>query len=385
MKVKNSIIVMLISVTMILIMVATSIGTVYAATASELKNQQSELDKQIKETNSELAGTKSQMTDQLNQINKLNSEISVVEDEISTLNSQISSLEGQISEKDQSIKEQEEKYAVQKELLDKRLVALYESGNMSYLDMLLQADGLADFISKYYTIEILAQSDEELLAKIDATKNQIVNEKADLENLRNEIQTSKTAVEGKKSQLASSVSKKQSIVANLSAEEKELQEQLEELEAEKREITNQLAALARKNNYVVVEPSAAGYGTPLAGRTKANITCGFYGYSGHTGVDFAVGSGTPALAVKSGTVVISKACMRNGRYVSYGEYVGIDHHDGTVTIYAHLSSRSVSVGQSVSQGQQIGLTGSTGNSTGPHLHFEVRVNGRAVNPTAYLP
>ena len=103
-------------------------------------------------------------------------------------------------------------------------------------------------------------------------------------------------------------------------------------------------------------------------------------------MDFACPGGTTIMAVKAGTVVTSTALRySNGQYKSYGNYVVIDHHDGTMTLYAHMQSRSVSSGQSVSQGQQIGLVGSTGNSTGNHLHFEVWVGGRRTNPTAYLP
>ena len=375
----------IISIVLCFVMILSMVSSVLAATASELYNQQNSLDKQISEAKENLKDVQSDLSANLKQITSLNAQISSAEDEISDLEDKISELDTQIVEKTNNIEVQEKKYAEQKDLLDKRLVALYESGSTSYLDMLLSADGLADFISKYYTIEILADADEQLLERIDNTRKEIQSEKESLEVAKEEVETSNTAVVGKRNQLASSKNQKQVIVSQLSDEEKEIQEQLDEFEKEKAAVAAELAALARKNNYTVVSPSAAGYGTPLAGRTKANITCGYMGYSGHTGADFACPSGTPVLAVKAGTVVISKACFRNGKYVSYGEYVAIDHHDGTVTLYAHMSSRSVGVGANVAQGQQIGLSGSTGRSTGPHLHFEVRVNGRHVNPAPYLP
>lgn len=370
--------------TLAIILAINCLGITYAVSTSDLKS----LDEQIRETSSELAGVKSQLSDNLTQINKLNSQISTAENEIVDLQSRIDTLTEEIAVKDTNIKEQEEKYAVQKDLLDKRLVALYESGSTSYLDMLLSADGLADFISKYYTIEILAESDQELLTKIDNTRKQIENEKASLEAAKNEVETSKTAVVGKKNSLASSRNQKNAIVNNLSAEEKELQERLEEFEEDKRRIQAELAALSSKNNITPVAPSAAGYISPINGKTKANITTGYYGYAGHTGVDFALPAHTPIVAVKSGTVVTSTALKRaNGQYKSYGEYIVIDHHDGTMTLYAHMypNSRAVGPGAKVSQGQQIGQVGTTGNSTGNHLHFEVRIGGRPVNPTAYLP
>ena len=135
----------------------------------------------------------------------------------------------------------------------------------------------------------------------------------------------------------------------------------------------------------------AGFISPLSGRTKKDITTGYYGYSGHTGVDFARNgkgavNGSPVLAAKGGKVITSTALKRpNGTYKSYGEYIVISHGDGTMTLYAHMQSRAVSPGAQVSQGQVIGYVGSTGNSTGPHLHFEVWLNGKRVNPTPYLP
>lgn len=374
---------------MITILVLSSMQMAYAASASELQQQQNELDKQIEKTASEIAGVKEQMTEQLTKINKLNSEISNYDDEISDLQTKIDNLTTEISQKQASIEEQEEKYAIQKELLDKRLIALYESGSTSYLDLLLSSDGLSDFISKYYMISTIAESDQELLNKIETIKNQIIEEKAYLVSAQEEIITSQSELSNKKNLLENSKSQKQAIVSNLSAEEKVLQEQLDEFEEDKKQIQRDLAALAAKNgNITPVAPSAAGYISPLPGRTKANITCGYGAYAGHTGVDFSCAAGTAIYAVKSGTVVISTA-LRNSRgaYKSYGEYVVIDHHDGTMTLYAHMysGSRMVSPGQSVSQGQQIGKVGSTGNSTGNHLHFEVRINGKPVNPTPYLP
>ena len=359
-------------------------GIVYAVSSSDLKD----IDEQIEEKSSELAGVKGKLSENLNQINELNAEISTVQNDIDDLQSKIDSLTSQITTKDANIKEQEEKYATQKDLLDKRLVALYESGSTSYLDMLLSSDGLADFISKYYTIEVLAESDQELLTKIDNTRKQIENEKASLEAAKSEIQTSQAAIVEKKNTLAASKKQKSAIASTLSEEEKILEQQLEEFEEDKRRIQKELAALASKNNITPVAPSAAGYISPLAGKTKSSITTGYGAYKGHTGVDFACASGTPIYAVKSGTVVTSTA-LRNssGNYKSYGEYIVIDHHDGTMTLYAHMypGSRLVSKDQNVSQGQQIGSVGTTGNSSGNHLHFEVRINGRCVNPTAYLP
>ena len=151
-----------------------------------------------------------------------------------------------------------------------------------------------------------------------------------------------------------------------------------------------MAEIARKYSGGVTEPSACGYIFPVAGLSKANIRVKTYpSYARHTGVDVNINVvGKKIVAVKSGTVVTSTA-LRNpdGTYRSYGEYIVIDHHDGTMTLYAHglAGTRKVSPGHKVSQGQELMIVGSTGNSTGPHLHFEVRVGGKPVNPLPYLP
>ena len=365
-----------------------SIGIAFAATSQELRDQQSDLDAKIEQTNTEIAGVKTQMTAALKQINTLNVEITGYTNDITKLQTQLDGVNTQIAEKEIIIKEQENKYIEQKKLLEERLVALYESGTTSYLDMLLSSEDLSDFISNYYLIEQMAEADEALLEKIENTKKSIEEEKEYLVSAKAEIETTKQNIEQKKSSLATSINKKQAVVTSLSAEEAELQAQLEEFEEDKRRIQSELAKLASNYKGEVVAPSAAGYICPIPGRTKRNITTGYYGYKGHTGVDFACSSGTTIVAVKSGTVVTSTA-LRNskGKYRSYGEYVVIDHHDGTMTLYAHMlsGSRAVSVNQSVSQGQPIGQVGSTGNSTGPHLHFEVRIGGSPTNPTPYLP
>lgn len=392
----------------LVILFFSNIFIVYADEKSDLKNEQNNIDKKIEETNSEIAGVKSQMSEALNQINRYNSQIGSYENEISDLSKQIDILTSQIDEKQTSIDEQVKKFNEQQELLNKRLVAMYESGSTSYLDMLLSSADLADFISKYYIIEQLAEYDTELLNSIEQTRIQIENEKSELEKSKSDVETSRIALQSKKNSLTVLVNEKNTLVGTLSLEEKALEEELEQIEQDKRDIQAKLAAIAAREeaerkaaaaqaaaknggkveDYITTEPSTAGFICPLAGKSKGSITTGYHGYAGHTGVDFACGSGTSVMASKGGTVVISTALRSSsGNYRSYGEYIVISHGDGTSTLYAHMlpGSRTVSEGTKVSQGQVIGQVGSTGNSTGPHLHFEVRVNGRCVNPTAYLP
>ena len=160
-----------------------------------------------------------------------------------------------------------------------------------------------------------------------------------------------------------------------------------EFEKDKREIEAEIRRITSNSSNPIYVGGVMAW--PVPGYYK--ISCEFGGYSGHVGMDITGSSpgaisGAPAVAANDGVVIISADLFgnQNGGYRSYGRYVVIDHGGGVVTLYAHLSSRSVSEGQKVTKGQTIGLVGNTGNSTGPHLHFEVRINGTAVNPRSYV-
>ena len=383
MNIKRTFRILLISL-VILVLLIGCIRVSYAATTSDLQD----INKKIEETNQEIKEVKKEMSEALTQISKLNSEISTYEDEIDELGTQIDGLESQIALKQSEIEIEEEKFNTQYELLQKRIVALYELGSVGYLDILLSSGSLYELVSNYYLISEITENDKALLDKIEATKNAIIEQKEYIESAKQELETNQKSMESKKLSLAVSKNKKQDLVANLNEEEASLEKELEEYEKDKRRIQQELAAIA-KNSVITVSPG--GYASPLSGKSKANITTGYGRYSwggNHTGVDFACAGGTPIYAVKDGTVVVSTALKyANGNYKSYGEYIVIDHHDGTMTLYAHMlpGTRSVSVNQTVVQGQQIGSVGATGNATGNHLHFEVRINGKPVNPTSYLP
>lgn len=380
-----------------------NINIVVAATKTELNNNNKETDKKIQEAKEELEGIQSEKSDTLKQVEELTSQISQYQNQIDDLDSQIGQLENKINEAEVQLNKAQEDYSKQEELLNARLVAIYEAGDTSYLDFLLSSENITDLISNYYLVTEIATYDTELLEKIQKQKEEIEKAKQTLENSKNELATSKASKQKVATQLKNSKSEKDNYVAKLSEDEKQTQAELEQFEADKRAIQAELAAIAKREEEerkkqeasgggsysppIANNPSASGYIRPVVGY---GITCGWYGYANHTGVDFSGGgiSGKPILAVKSGTIVTSTALKNsNGKYRSYGEYIIINHHDGTMTLYAHGApgSRLVGPNQKVNQGQQIMSVGTTGNSTGYHLHFEVRVNGRPVNPAPYLP
>ena len=369
---------------------------VMAATKSELNASSNETDQKIEEAKEELENINTEKSETLQQVEDLIMQISSAQSEIDDLNTKIADMNTQIEEAQNKLNEKQEEYDDKEELLEKRLVAAYEAGETSYLDVLLSSSSLTDLISNYYMISEITQSDMELMEKIKKEQEEIETAKQTLETSKQELDSVKAEKQQKATELQNAKSQKDSYVAQLDEQEKNTQAELEQFEQDKREIQAELEKIARQEaanagssnvSNITNNPSSSGYIRPVVGYS---ITTGWMGYSGHTGVDFSGSgiSGKPVLAAKAGTVVTSTALRNsNGTYRSYGEYIVITHHDGTMTLYAHGApgSRLVIPGQTVSQGQQIMSVGTTGNSTGYHLHFEVRVNGRPVNPTPYLP
>lgn len=389
---------------------------VFAANKATINNAIGDTDEQIKQKQDEIGDVQEQMSEARKEINKLNTQISNYEDEIDELDSQLSELKSSIKEQEEKLKTEEQNYKKQEELFHQRLIALYESGETTYVDVLLGSQNITEFLSYYYMMSEIAESDKEMLNSIENKKQEIQTTKDSLQASKDQVAAKKESKEKTKQALASAKSTKNKQMSELSDTEKQLQEELEEFEKHKKELQAELKRIAeeeaKKNNTTKVNnnPSSAGYIFPVAGLSKANITNKSYpSYAGHTGVDINKGTvGKSVVAVKAGTVVISEAkhgSIKNydsngnyiGSYSSYGEYIIINHHDGTMTLYGHLKagSRKVSVGENVKQGQVIGTVGNTGNclprptasnpTQGTHLHFEVRISGSPVNPIPYLP
>lgn len=398
---------------LISILMVTILGNIlvsFAATSSaDLEKERKANESKINEAKDEQNEVRTKMTAIQKEVEELNGKIASYENEIDDLTSQIDETSANIDTMTQELTQKEKELEEKEELLKKRLVASYKAGSTSYLDVLLSSGSLTNFLSNYYLIEQLAESDQKLIDTITTTKNQVAEAKTQLEENKKSLEDARELQENKKNALAVNKSEKNEKVAQLSDEDKKLQQQIEDMQsqdsairaaikkAQAAEEAARKAAAANKNNgnknngnnssSPSSNPGGFIYPVPSA---YAKITTGLYYSNGsyHGGVDFGSGgiAGQPVYAVKSGKVILALALT-----TSYGNYVVIDHHDGTYTLYAHGQAGSICVspGQSVSQGQQIMKVGSTGNSTGAHLHFEVRVSpggyNNRVSPLKYLP
>ena len=391
---------------------------VYADEITDLQNQQASNEEKLKDAENQKEQVTQEKSEALKQVEAIENEIADYENQINELDTKITDLNNQITEAENQINHKQKDYDSQQELLEKRLVATYEAGETSFLDVLLSSKSLTDLISNYYMISEIAEADMNLMESIENEKQEIEDAKTTLEQSKQELDTSKAEKESKSVQLQSAKAEKNTYVAQLSSEEQEIQEQIdeiteankaldEEIKQKQAEIERLLAQQRPSSGGGSSGSSSSGSGSNGGSSTGggavsssgfiypvpsgySRITTGMYYSSGqyHGAVDFGSAgiNGQPVYAVADGVVHTAKALN-----YSYGNYVIIAHYNGLYTLYAHGQSGSIRVseGQYVSQGQQIMNVGSTGNSSGPHLHFEVRTSpglyDNRVNPRDYLP
>lgn len=372
-------------VAMILIMQSTYVFAV--SEKEQLQNQKDENNKLIDEYKKKQDELDDKKSETMKSVEGLISKITESESEIDELESKIQDLQEQIKSKESDIQQKEQEYNEQEKLLDKRLIAMSESGKTTYLDILLTATSFTDMISKYSCASELVECDKQLIQDTKDQKAKIEQEKSELESSKKELDASLAESEQKNEELKSLKEEKQSYADKLTQEEKQIQEEIEDLEADNRQIEKevkaaekryqkQLEELARQNNpgnnsssSDSSNSSGSGYFIrPISGGT---VSCNGYYSSGqfHGAIDYAVASGTTVKAAASGVVMYTANLTS-----SYGTYVVIRHANGLQTYYGHGTAGSIVVrhGQTVKQGEKIMLSGSTGHSSGPHLHFEVR-------------
>ncbi len=373
-----------------IVVIFSSLSITYAA--SNTSSEKSELNQKIKETKEDLNEVNSQKKESQNKVNDLSNQISSYETQINSLKSEIETKTNEVNEMQKKLDKLEEERQKNQKLLDERLVTLYESGEVSYMDVLLSSADITEFISNYYMIETLTAADKELIQNLENEKNEIADTQTKLNASLEEIESKKTQLESVQSELSKAKNEEQKKVDNLTQQSEDLEENVEEYEKQMKELDKkeQEQEAQLKSKIQAAQSAAASSGTSSSGFIRpvktGSITATMYYSSGkyHGAVDFGVPVGTPVYAAADGVVVTATW----GGSDSYGYYVKIKHYNGLYTLYAHASSLVVSAGQVVKQGQLIMYSGNTGNSTGPHCHFEVRVSpggySNRVNPLNYL-
>lgn len=353
----------------------------------------SSTDAQLKKTQNEL----NRVQDLLNDVNKSTKEnemkqgavvkeISSLETQITTLEKQIDSIdestkktEGQIANKEVELKIAENTILQKKDVLDSRLRVMYKTGSIGYLQVLLGADDFEDLLTRADAVKKIFIHDTNLIEEhikqrnlVEEAKIQLEEYKAELIAFRAEKEAAQKTMGSKKNDL--SVQKKK-----LLEDHRVLEQQEDRLLADANKIKSIIANLKLSEKYVggVMTWPTPGYNTitsPFGNRMHPILKK----MKLHTGIDIGTPSNSNVIAAQGGTIIHSDWLG------GYGKVIMIDHGGGVVTLYAHNNSLLAKVGDAVAKGQPIAKSGSTGQSTGPHVHFEVRINGDYVDPMTYV-
>ncbi len=369
---------------MLLLISNLGVSTIYAAELTDLQEQQTQVQANQDMATTQLQAVKEELTQNLQQIQELNNNITQYETEINNYNSQIVNLQNNISKTEEEIQKAEENYKKQKKLLDDRLITMYEAGTTEYLDVVLSSKTITEFLSNYYLLSILADSNVDFLDTIEKQKKIIEEQKKELENQKNQVNTSKEEKEKAAIILENTRVMKNTYASQLTDQEKQIQSEIDAYQAQLNQLEAEIQAITA--NSLIINPNYIGGEMlwPVPGYTKLSSTfkmrvhpiTGVYKL--HTGIDIPAPIGTNFLAANEGIVV--KASYNS----AYGNMVMVDHGGGVSTLYAHGDEIMVTLGQTVKKGDVVLRTGNTGNSTGPHAHFEVRINGTPVDPLPYV-
>ncbi len=372
----------IISVFIILLMISSLSFSVFAETLNEKKE---DVKSKIEEQNQKLEYVQGEISDAVKEIEEIDDKIKDCESQIEDLKTKLAESKKNMDEVTEKYNKVKAEYDKNEKLFQERMVALYEAGDTTYLDVLLSSASITDFISNYYLIERLADYDSQLLTKIESQKKELEESKSEIEEEEKKLQELKSNAIKLTTTLKNSRTLQKSKMDKLTEEEKGIQEEINKYKIEEANIENQIKQATNDGEYqlqytggVMLWPVAkegtvitSPFGTrnhPIQGVVKL-----------HSGIDIGgAGYGAKVVAAEDGVVSFA------GTLGGYGNCVIVNHGGGISTLYGHGQTLLTKVGTNVKKGDIIMEVGSTGNSTGPHLHFEVRVNNIAVNPATYL-
>ena len=357
--------------------------TAFAITQGEvnaLKNKVAEATAKKNELKKQISAISGDISAIERQIALLDNQIEAQEEELAVQEELLDHLTVLIDEKTIELADSENRQAAQYERMKERIRFMAEHGNASYLSILLSADSFSDFLNRWEVVSQISVRDEQLFEELKAIRDRVTVEKQELEDTQAEAIATKAQMDANKAELDAQHAAKANALKKAEAEKAAANKAYADMIEKEEELMEQYkkaaAQLAAQSTYV-----GGKFMWPLPAANNV-ITCK-YGYRTHpvtrkyklhTGIDLRASTGTKVYAANKGTVTTS------GYSSAWGNYIIINHGGGYTTLYAHLSRRNVSKGATVKQGDVIGLSGNTGYSTGPHLHFEINKNGSSYDP-----
>ncbi|NLM84524.1 MAG: peptidoglycan DD-metalloendopeptidase family protein [Clostridiales bacterium] len=380
---------MLASIVYVVVGESGSAGAVTQSEIDNLKKKKEQIERKKTEIRAQINSYEYEQKSLLARKQVLDTQMDLTEEEIANITEQIQLYTELIAQKEIEVQEAQKREDEQLRLFKERLRIMEEGGSISYLAVLFEASSFADLLARLDFIEQISKYDEYLYEQLKAAKHATIEAKESLEEAKAGQEEQKVLLEAKRAELERQVAEAGELIKAVEqniAEAKALYEQESKAAQDIQEdINKKVAELKRQQEQsgkAVVGTGKLIWPTPSCYIVTSQFGRRFHPiykeYRMHYGVDIGAKYGASVLAADDGTVITSSYDS------SYGHYIVISHGNGMTTLYAHLSSRLVKAGDTVTQGKTIGKVGSTGSSTGPHLHFEVSVNGSRVNPLQYF-
>lgn len=374
--------------TVVLLAAVTVLAAVpFASYASQSLDDVNEKKDQAEE---QLEQGKQRQNDLLSQIDEVNAQMKDLENEISGYDSRIDEQEEKIEKAREALNEKEEEIGGQNDALGERLRVMYKSGDTGMLEVLLGSSDISELISNMDMFQKIYENDAGILKDMEKQYDEISERKDKLVSLKDELKKQQGEKKQSQSELESKSAELEKLEARVADDNEALEEQIDSLNQEAARITDeiqqgQLAASSSADSTYTSGDETSGsmlWPVPSSHRITSEYGNRFHPIlktnKFHAGIDIGASTGEQILAANDGTVIFA------GTKGGYGNCVMVDHGGGVVTLYGHCSKLLVDSGQQVKRGENIALVGSTGQSTGPHCHFEVRVNGSTTDPTNFL-
>lgn len=354
----------------------------YAENITGLQEQSNEITQALNETNNRLQAVQEEISANMSKLQELDSQLAQSQEELNTINGQVEELAVQIAENEEKLTKTQQEFDNIQGLLDARLIYMYETPQLNFLQVLFESKNVTEFLSTYYAMKELAEYDTELLETVKKQKQDIETTKKILEEKKTLVIKSKQSQQKKNQVLTNTKTMREYYISKLTAEEQALQAEIDEYNLQVATIEAEIKLLAL--NSISEDYIGGAMIWPIPGYTQVTSQYGMRehpitgAYKLHTGMDVGAPIGASFVAAANG--IVSKATYNT----AYGNMVIIDHGGGVQTLYAHGSEIVVQLGQTVAAGDEILKVGSTGYSTGPHAHFEIRIDGQTINPVDYL-
>lgn len=402
---------------LIIFILSLSLTNVYANSIGDLKKEQKDIDDEIKDAKEEVKKIEVKSKDVNKEIKDLDKRMEKASGDLGKIEEELAVIQKDIEKNTKELEEAEESLEEKEKTFGQRIRAMYMNGDIGYLEIVLSSSDIKDFFSKRKVVQSIAEYDKDLIKFVKEQRDIIDEKRTELKAQRSSVEASKAKIESRRAELKEASRKKSDFMGRLEQDVDSYKRSQDRLEEESKKIAAKLKKLqtpspssSTGNNQsgggvssgggssgggstgggssgggsTGGTPSGGKFGWPVPGYGNISSYFGYrthpiYGNSRfHNGIDIPAPAGTPIVAAESGKVIYA------GPQGALGNVVTIDHGGGIATVYAHNSSVTVSNGQTVNRGDTIARAGSTGDSTGPHCHFEVRKNGDPVNPMSWL-